>query len=214
MPRPARPAPEASQPAARRPPAAVRPTREEALRAGAGGGSADRRSRVGSLETRTPRWTCGARVTGSSLSPTAPTGAPSSTASPRETVVARSCTSVTAEPVGRLDRDAAPHARERAREGHRPRRGRADAGTCAAADVDAAVLAGGVRGRRRARTAEGQGLRTATTTRWRPARGRARRRRRARDGAWTTSGVVSVENETITVAAAVAVVKMDYSERR
>jgi hypothetical protein len=47
--------------------------------------------------------------------------------------------------VGRLDRHAAPHAGERAGEGHRPRRGRADTGSGAAADVDTAVLARGVR---------------------------------------------------------------------
>jgi len=47
---------------------------------------------------RTPRWTCGSRVTASALSPTAPTRSPSATCAPRAIETAPSCTSVTASP--------------------------------------------------------------------------------------------------------------------
>jgi hypothetical protein len=52
----------------------------------------------GSAATRIPRWTCGAAVTGSALSPTRPTTSPSSTVLPRTTSVAPSWSSVTAKP--------------------------------------------------------------------------------------------------------------------
>jgi hypothetical protein len=44
---------------------------------------------------RTPRWTCGARVTASSLGPTVPTGSPSPTSAPRVTCTDSSWSSVT-----------------------------------------------------------------------------------------------------------------------
>ena len=49
-----------------------------------------------SAATRTPRWTCEASVTSSSLSPTSPTTAPSATVSPRATETEPSWSSVTA----------------------------------------------------------------------------------------------------------------------
>jgi hypothetical protein len=51
---------------------------------------------LGSAATRTPRWTCGAFVTASSLGPTWPTTAPSATELPRATATEPSCSSVTA----------------------------------------------------------------------------------------------------------------------
>jgi hypothetical protein len=53
---------------------------------------------LGSDATRTPRWTCGARVTPSSLAPTSPTIAPSATVLPRVTAIEPSWSSVTAYP--------------------------------------------------------------------------------------------------------------------
>jgi hypothetical protein len=50
----------------------------------------------GSAATRTPKWTCGCRVTASLLSPTTPTSVPSVRALPRSTLVAPSWSSVTA----------------------------------------------------------------------------------------------------------------------
>jgi hypothetical protein len=50
----------------------------------------------GSASTRTPRWTCGCRVTVSLLSPIAPTGVPSVSVLPRSTLVAPSWSNVTA----------------------------------------------------------------------------------------------------------------------
>ena len=50
----------------------------------------------GSAATRTPRWTCGAEVTASALSPTTPTTVPSATTLPRRTLVEPSCSNVTA----------------------------------------------------------------------------------------------------------------------
>jgi hypothetical protein len=50
----------------------------------------------GSAATRTPRWTCGCRVTASLLSPATPTSVPSLTVLPCSTLVAPSCSNVTA----------------------------------------------------------------------------------------------------------------------
>ena len=50
----------------------------------------------GSAATRTPRWTCGCRVTSSLLSPTTPTSVPSVRVLPRSTLVAPSWSNVTA----------------------------------------------------------------------------------------------------------------------
>ena len=85
------------------PPAPVR----EPLRAtGSGAGTTARAGRnragstypFGSVATRMPRWTCGAAVTASSLSPTVPTTAPSATPAPRTTATDASWRSVTARP--------------------------------------------------------------------------------------------------------------------
>ena len=72
---------------------------------GAGGGGAGVRAGsrpsgstypFGSAATRTPRWTCGCRVTASLLSPTTPTSVPSVRVLPRSTLVAPSWSNVTA----------------------------------------------------------------------------------------------------------------------
>ncbi|MDX6438653.1 MAG: hypothetical protein QOF45_1236 [Gaiellaceae bacterium] len=71
---------------------------------GAGGGAGSRAGSSpsgstypsGSAAMRTPRWTCGCRVTASPLSPTTPTSAPSATALPRTTLAAPSWSNVTA----------------------------------------------------------------------------------------------------------------------
>ncbi len=67
---------------------------------GAGGRAGSRPSGstypFGSAATRTPRWTCGCRVTPSLLSPTTPTSVPSLRVLPRSTLVAPSWSNVTA----------------------------------------------------------------------------------------------------------------------
>ena len=78
--------------------------------------------------------------------------------------------------VARLDRDAAPHPRERPRERDRARGRRADRRPETAPDVDAAVLAARVRIRERERPEDG------ALARPRPRLGRRRERERGSDG--------------------------------
>ena len=163
-----------------------------------------------------PRCTYGPSTSGVPLGPTVPTTAPSATAALRATAIEPRCVSVTERPSGVSIVTDLPLVGTVPAKLTTPDAGASTGAPARSADVDAAVLAAGVR----VRAVEGEALQHRPADGPRP-RGRGRRnpeheqQDEQNDPAHSvTASVVRIVNEAGTLAAASAVVKTDYSEPR